>query len=532
MLIPDGGYIGARLRHETDRKMDKFACGECCRSTPKVIPRVAQSGISIPEAGAYYLLDKEGHGAWIKQVEADYQAEAFSRFGDYALHDKGERRTAYRVGFTEILNMEAETPDQAIGQMNASFERYREKEAHKRGRKLQKPLFAYSLSWAPDQNPSREEMLDATQSSLKALRLEGLQTLIVQHLDEPQPHVHVLVNRIERDGSRPRRVSFDKIALSHWAEQYERDHGGIRCEQRVRNNELRRDGVPVKDVTSLSRRQYEARERHEAERNGRQHADQDRYRALVHHKLRGDLGQRQRSEASALAAQGAARAERQRVDANAKLRPTWDRLEIRQADVQQALAMRSSRGPLHRAIFIHQHRELLRLGGPMRKRDTLMMVLSGKALSQRVRKAHDKERVQLKDENRISVEAAIRTVHHDHALDTQRLRQRHQLEVDLLEHSLRWETENLIRSRAVDKLIHTPAEPIALPIRAPSIGPGGDIAVSDAGAFFEDRPRAAEHFQKVADPTPRGIEKESDRIRREMQEWRKRNPGRDFGLEL
>ncbi|MCW5687095.1 MAG: relaxase/mobilization nuclease domain-containing protein [Pseudolabrys sp.] len=496
-----------------------------------MIPRVAQSGISIGEAGAYYLMDKADHDAWIKQVEADYETEAFSRFGDYALHDKGDRRTAYRVGFTEIMNMEAETPEQAIGQMNASFERYREKEAHKRGRKLRKPLFAYSLSWAPDENPSREEMLDAAQSSLKALRLEGLQTLVVQHLDEPQPHIHVLVNRIERDGSRPRRVSFDKIVLSQWAEQYERDHGGIRCEQRVRNNELRRGGKPVKDLVSLNRRQYEAQERAEKARQDRLRADQDRYRGLVHQKQRGDMAERHRAELAALKAQAATNAERRRAEANAKLRPTWDRLEIRQADVQQELGVRCPRGPLHRAVFIRQHRDLLSSAGPLRKRDMLMMALSGKALTQRVQKAQEKERVQLKDENRKSVEAAIGAVRQEHQIDLHSLQQRQQLEADLLDHTLRSENENVMRSRAAEDLAQAPAAIVLQPPAAPSIGPGGDIAIADAGGFFADTPKARDQFAKAADPA-RAPEKESDRIRREMREWRKKHPGRDFGLEL
>src|SRR6185369_1199739 len=89
----------------------------------------------------------------------------------------------------------------------------------------------------------------------------GLQTLIVQHTDEPHPHVHVIVNRIEPDGSRARNIAFDQLRFSRWAEQYERDHGVIRCEQRVENNALRSKGVPVKDTVSLSRSEYEAREK-------------------------------------------------------------------------------------------------------------------------------------------------------------------------------------------------------------------------------------------------------------------------------
>ncbi len=83
--------------------------------------------------------------------------------------------------------------------------------------------------------------MGAARSSITALRLEGLQTLIVQHHRRAPPAYPCdrEPHRAE-DGSRARNIAFDQLRFSRWAEQYERDHGGIRCEQRVRNNEFRR----------------------------------------------------------------------------------------------------------------------------------------------------------------------------------------------------------------------------------------------------------------------------------------------------
>ncbi len=41
-----------------------------------------------------------------------------------------------------------------------------------RGRKLEKPVCHYSLSWARDEAPERQEMSRAVEESLKALGLE------------------------------------------------------------------------------------------------------------------------------------------------------------------------------------------------------------------------------------------------------------------------------------------------------------------------------------------------------------------------
>ena len=64
------------------------------------------------------------------------------------------------------------------------------------GRKLEKPVCHYSLNWAKDEKPDRQEMLRVAEGSLKALGMERHQALIVSHRDG-QPHVHVIANRVE-----------------------------------------------------------------------------------------------------------------------------------------------------------------------------------------------------------------------------------------------------------------------------------------------------------------------------------------------
>ena len=82
----------------------------------------------------------------------------------------------------------------------------------------------YSLSWAKDERPDRQEMRRAAQESLKALGMERHQALIVSHRDG-QPHVHVIANRVDPESGQAAGLSRSKLRLSKWAEDYEREQG-------------------------------------------------------------------------------------------------------------------------------------------------------------------------------------------------------------------------------------------------------------------------------------------------------------------
>ena len=92
------------------------------------------------------------------------------------------------------------------------------------GRKLEKPVCHYSLNWAKEEKPDRQEMSRAAEESLKALGLERHQALIVSHRDG-QPHVHVIANRVDPESGKAAGLSRSKLKLSKWAERYERRQG-------------------------------------------------------------------------------------------------------------------------------------------------------------------------------------------------------------------------------------------------------------------------------------------------------------------
>ena len=199
---------------------------------------------------------------------------SFTGSAAYCLHDqaeKGEPRpeTAERVEWTDTRNLPTSRADRAVAVMAATAESATELKrlagVPLTGRKLQKPAYHFTLNWARDETPGRQEMSRAVDESMKALGLEKHQALIVAHNDRAHAHVHVLVNRVSMDTGKAANLVRDRVTLSKWAEDYERRQGRIRCEKRVKNNAERRRGEWVRHRESLPTGRYR-RERMNPER--------------------------------------------------------------------------------------------------------------------------------------------------------------------------------------------------------------------------------------------------------------------------
>ena len=180
---------------------------------------------------------------------------SFGGVADYCLHDRwvpgeGQPESAERVEWTETRNLATEQGDRAARIMAATAEASPELKrlagAAATGRKLEKPVCHYSLNWAKEEKPDRQEMSRAAEESLKALGMERHQALIVSHRDG-QPHVHVIANRVDPESGKAAGLNRSKLRLSKWAERYEREQGKIRCPARERNNKRREAGERVVD---------------------------------------------------------------------------------------------------------------------------------------------------------------------------------------------------------------------------------------------------------------------------------------------
>lgn len=159
----------------------------------------------------------------------------------YYLHDK-DALTNERVGMVETVNLCTQDPEKAWRIQAATAMNQAEIKAaagtKATGRKLERPVMCWSLSWSPEEKPTPEHMMDTAKSSLMALGFVKHQALIVQHVDEPHPHVHLIVNRVCPETGIAHSPSHSKKMLSRWAMEYEREHG-VQVEKRFENEQHR-----------------------------------------------------------------------------------------------------------------------------------------------------------------------------------------------------------------------------------------------------------------------------------------------------
>lgn len=173
----------------------------------------------------------------------------------YYLHDKrqpgeAERFTSGRVAWVETVNLPTGDRARAWKIMAHTALAQAELKAaagtKATGRKLTKPVYAYSIAWHPGERPIKAEMLEAARASLEAQGLEEHQAMILCHDDEPQAHVHIIVNRVHPGTGKAATLSNSKLKLSQWAQAYEQQRGKVFCPQRVENNARRRRGEFVR----------------------------------------------------------------------------------------------------------------------------------------------------------------------------------------------------------------------------------------------------------------------------------------------
>ena len=167
--------------------------------------------------------------------------KSFGGLVEYLTHDAaipGDRHptTGERVGWVEVENLPDCQPRTVAAVMRATARDAAVLKAlagvSAKGRALTKPVYHYSLSWAKDEYPTRDEMLTAARSSLKTLGMRDRQALIVQHTDRAHRHCHIVVNRVSPEDGRAASRTHDARALSAWARTWERDRGGVRCHGR------------------------------------------------------------------------------------------------------------------------------------------------------------------------------------------------------------------------------------------------------------------------------------------------------------
>lgn len=455
----------------------------------------------------------------------------------YILHDAG-KDTNDRVLWTETQNvvsapedawfeMFATARDQALLKQQAGQDA--------RGRKNTKPVLHYTLSWSVSDNPSPEHMRETALSSLKALKLDQHQALISAHGDKEHLHVHIVVNTVHPDTGMTAPLKYTKEQLSRWAEAYEREHG-IQVGQRIKNNELR-------DQIKLARRAAE-RLRDVAEQGQTpeyipvKHKAAQRKDWLDRKDIIDRMKQLRKEIGPLLPASGGTDpgvlwkrqlAERERLDESTEgavdharsavfdhYRPQWREL-YRSHKKEAKHLQKSATHPFERAVYVFRQRERLGQGKPLTRLQMIRLILNPDRLLKRVEAVQQKERRTLASAEKSEKRVATKRLWEQHKFKFEKLKERQSAERKAAradhEAQLRFVVtfdlakETLLAER---RAAEAPA-PQPEPVQSAALAPEFNNSVNT---------RSPTQMARV------------EAIKKQMEEWRKRNPGRDFGREM
>src|ERR1700733_5080824 len=119
-----------------------------------------------------------------------------------------------------------------------------------RTKRCEKDAVHLMLAWRVGDNPTREQMEAAARGALKALGMEDAKAFWVAHCDEDHAHLHIVASKIHPETGRAYDLKADHFKLSKWAEQYERENGGVVCMRREEANKLR-DAIDARDPAAV-----------------------------------------------------------------------------------------------------------------------------------------------------------------------------------------------------------------------------------------------------------------------------------------
>jgi hypothetical protein len=168
---------------------------------------------------------------WAKGRATKGRGTSFKGALVYVLHDKGAQ-TSERVGFVDLHNLATDDPHRAWREMkalcDAADELKKRSGVKATGRKLTKPVYAFTLNWHEADKPDAAHMRETAFDALRTLGMEKHQAVIIEHTDRPHKHVHVIVNLVDPETGQAVSLSNDAHKLDRWADDYEVAQGVIR----------------------------------------------------------------------------------------------------------------------------------------------------------------------------------------------------------------------------------------------------------------------------------------------------------------
>jgi hypothetical protein len=206
------------------------------------------------------------------------RGQSFAGLATYLTHDP-EQATAKRVAWTHTLNLAHDHVPSAVDEMlwTARATELLKQEAGIRagGRTTDKPVKHFSLNWSPDDDPSQEHMIAATEDFLRHMKWQDHQALLVAHADKAYAHVHVMLNAIHPETGLALNEDFERRRAQAWALGYEKTQGRIYCEQRLLDADEREDAPTRPAWLAFKEKQLEFTAQERAIREGAENTGEE-----------------------------------------------------------------------------------------------------------------------------------------------------------------------------------------------------------------------------------------------------------------
>jgi hypothetical protein len=172
---------------------------------------------------------------------------SFKGLATYLTHDP-DAQTQERVGWTHTHNLANDHVPSAVDEMvwTARNAELLKQEAGIRagGRSTENSAKHLSLNWSPQDNPTREHMIETTEQFLHHMKWQEHQAIIVAHDDKAHRHVHCMINMVHPETGLRLDDNFERRRAQAWALEYEREQGRVYCEQRLKTAAEREDAPP------------------------------------------------------------------------------------------------------------------------------------------------------------------------------------------------------------------------------------------------------------------------------------------------
>lgn len=410
-------------------------------------------------------------------------------------------------------------------------------------------------------------MREAALSSLKAIGLQDHQALMAAHHDKDHLHVHIVVNTVNPDTGLTAGLKFTKLDLSKWAEAYEREHG-IRCEERIKNNAERERAAKMRTLDAsdilLGRKPDPSRllmagaeregaskkpyvpVKHKAQHRAQwleKRAITDRMKSL-RAKLDAELKdarsvtwERHLKQRDALDAATDQALDAAREKVREAYKPQWRNLyRYQRREVRNVAKLAGN--PLERAAYVFRNRERLGSSGkPLTLREMMPLIRSQARLQKRIGAVHEHEKRTLareaKTETKLSTDRVMER--HRQQFETLRNRQAVERQAEKVAQNLRRQSisfatakAGIVREQETARILAS-ARPIKAPSRpAPLPERFHDAAAPPAESALD----IPEQRGTPANANARPPLSRAEQVKRDMEAWRARNPGRDPGREM